>query len=127
MTDILSLARTLEAAKASGRDITISAADLAGLLRLASAMGDGSSALASLGDALTRMSEPAPAITAEPDNDTLLTINDICSRLGISRMTLYSMRRAGKFIEPVKRSARGVGWNPQDFQAWKAARQVRRP
>lgn len=46
-----------------------------------------------------------------------ITIEEIISRLKISRTTLHTMRREGNFIKPV-RIGRSVRFSEADFQNW---------
>jgi predicted DNA-binding transcriptional regulator AlpA len=101
MTSITDLCRTIESAKATGGDITIKADDLAGLLRLASIMGDSLPAISSLAT----------------------SFKEVTSKLKISRQTLYRWRREGRFT-PKPINQRGTKWMRRDFIRWMQAQQV---
>lgn len=54
----------------------------------------------------------------------LLRANDVIKILGISLVTLWRMRRAGQFPEPVSISVRAVGWKEATIHEWVESRKV---
>lgn len=107
MTSITDLATKIEAAKLAGNGITLSDDELHGFLRFAALLGGGS------GDGSPAvMLPPSPA-----ENDEIITIEEICAKLKISRQTLYRWRRDGTFTLPPV-NARGTKWLASEFSRW---------
>lgn len=52
----------------------------------------------------------------------LLTVDDVLQTLGISRTTLWEMRRRGEFPEAVRLGARALRWRREDIDNWLADR-----
>jgi excisionase family DNA binding protein len=55
----------------------------------------------------------------------MLTIQEAANRLGISRLTVNAMRRAGEFAPEIQLSRRRVGFLETDFDEWIASRRSR--
>lgn len=53
---------------------------------------------------------------------TIMTIQEVALRLGITRGTIQAMRKRGDFVPEVKLSPRRVGFREDDLDAWLAAR-----
>ena len=52
-------------------------------------------------------------------NETILRINEVCERLGISDTTLWRWRRAGHFPEPHSITGSSIkGWNSSTIDSW---------
>ena len=51
---------------------------------------------------------------------TLLTVREVSGRVGLSRMSLHRMLKAGWFPEPVRvgRSGTAIRWRDADIEAW---------
>ena len=54
--------------------------------------------------------------------DRLLRREEVESRVGLSRTTLYRKMREGSFPEPVQVGARAVRWPAREIEAWLACR-----
>ena len=54
--------------------------------------------------------------------DRLLRREEVESRVGLSRTTLYRKMREGSFPEPVQVGARAVRWPASEIEAWLASR-----
>ena len=52
----------------------------------------------------------------------ILRVVDVCEMLGISRQTLYHLRRDGDFPAAVPLRGRCIGWRLRDVEAWIDAR-----
>jgi predicted DNA-binding transcriptional regulator AlpA len=65
------------------------------------------------------MSTQRPAATTAR---RLLSSRDICAMLGINRVTLYRMERAGRFPASIEISTNRVGWLVEDVERWLASR-----
>ena len=48
----------------------------------------------------------------------ILRTTELCSLIGISRMTLWRWCRAGTFPQPVALGIRAVGWRRDEVEAW---------
>jgi excisionase family DNA binding protein len=46
----------------------------------------------------------------------LISINQMCERLSISRSTLYRRIKAKKIASPIRRNQRILGWRSEQFQ-----------
>lgn len=53
---------------------------------------------------------------------TILRRDAVERATGLSRSTIYEMVNRGKFPQPVKLSARSVGWLASEVEGWIAAR-----
>lgn len=121
MTDITTLCNTLEAAKVTGGDITISAQDFTALMRLASMMGDPNAAITSLASSFATLRDAIPQLADPVGEDDIVTLTEVCERLKVSRQTLHRWRRDKKFnLVPV--NAGGTKWLRRDFIQWIAER-----
>ena len=58
--------------------------------------------------------------------DGILSVADVCSKLGVSRSTLFRMRRRREFPEPVRISNNRCGFLQSEVNDWLAARADRR-
>lgn len=56
--------------------------------------------------------------------DVYISQKEITQKLGISLVTLWRLRRAGSFPEPVQISARRLGWRQDDIEKYLNSRQV---
>ena len=54
--------------------------------------------------------------------DRLLRLNEVITRTGLSRSSIYRMMRDGSFPEPLKIGARAVRWPESEIEAWLASR-----
>lgn len=61
-----------------------------------------------------------------PDVDHFLSERQLLQRLGVSRATLWRMRRARRFPEPIRLSEARVGWPVAQVSAWIASRPTTR-
>lgn len=52
----------------------------------------------------------------------ILRITQVKERTGLSRTTLYTLIKQGKFAAPIPLGARAVGWLSSDIDAWIEAR-----
>ena len=52
----------------------------------------------------------------------LLTVTDVCQLLRMSEPTLWRLRRAGNFPEPMTVTERIFGWRESEIEAWLRAR-----
>lgn len=57
--------------------------------------------------------------------DRILHQDEVLELLGIARMSLYRMRRAGKFPPHVEIGSQRIGWPESEIKAWVESR--RRP
>lgn len=64
--------------------------------------------------------------TVPPDIDYFLNERQLLQRLGFSRATLWRLRRARRFPEPIRLSDARVGWPVAQVSAWLAARPTTR-
>jgi prophage regulatory protein len=49
---------------------------------------------------------------------TIIRIKQVKERTGLSRSTLYTLIKEGKFAPPILIGARAVGWLSSDIDAW---------
>ena len=56
------------------------------------------------------------------DTDRLLRREEVETRCGIARTTIYRLMRAGQFPEPVKVGPRAVRWPASEIEDWVAGR-----
>ena len=56
------------------------------------------------------------------DIDRLLRREEVESRCGIARTTIYRLMRSGEFPEPIKVGPRAVRWPASEIEAWLADR-----
>ena len=61
---------------------------------------------------------PAPS---QPERQ-ILRVADLQARLGLSRTTIWRLRRAGEFPQPIRLSANTVGWPAHLIDEWLTAR-----
>ena len=52
----------------------------------------------------------------------IIRTEDLTSRLGLSRATIFRNVKAGRFPAPIKISQRAIGWRIDEVEAWIAAR-----
>lgn len=50
----------------------------------------------------------------------LLEIEDVMKAVGLSRGTIWSLRRTNEFPAPVQLSANRIAWRESDVEAWMA-------
>ena len=55
-------------------------------------------------------------------NDRLLRREEVETRCGISRTTIYRLMRCGQFPEPIKVGQRAVRWSASEIEGWLAGR-----
>jgi len=56
------------------------------------------------------------------DNLSILRLQEVIFRTGLSRTTLYDMIAKGKFPQPISISTRTVGWIECEIASWLAER-----
>ena len=56
------------------------------------------------------------------NDDRLLRREEVESRCGIGRSTIYRWMRLGRFPEPVKVGPRAVRWPESEIEAWLTTR-----
>lgn len=49
---------------------------------------------------------------------TYLRVDDVIARTGLSRSTLYRLRKKGRFPKSVRLSDVAIGWRESDVAAW---------
>ena len=54
---------------------------------------------------------------------TLISLNNLCSAVGLHRTTIYRKVRAGRFPRPVRLGARRRAWRVTDVEQWILANQ----
>lgn len=54
---------------------------------------------------------------------TLISLNNLCSAVGLHRTTIYRKVRAGRFPRPVRLGARRKAWRVTDVENWIVANQ----
>ena len=59
--------------------------------------------------------------TARPDRQ-ILRVADLEDMLNLSRTTIWRLRRAGEFPQPIRLSANAVGWTAEVIDKWLAER-----
>ena len=57
----------------------------------------------------------------------LLSWSEVRARIPLSRTTVWVLRRAGQFPEPVRISPGRVAWRSSDVDAWLESRTTARP
>ncbi len=55
-------------------------------------------------------------------NDRILRVSEVASRIGVSRATIYVWVKQGSFPQQVVLGANSVGWLESAVNAWLAAR-----
>ena len=60
-------------------------------------------------------------MTPRPDRQ-ILRVADLEALLNLSRTTIWRMRRAGEFPQPIRLSANAVGWPAHVIDEWLAER-----
>ena len=55
-------------------------------------------------------------------NDRLLRREEVETRCGIARSSIYRFMRCGQFPEPVRVGPRAVRWRASEIEAWLAGR-----
>ena len=56
------------------------------------------------------------------DNDRLLRREEVETRCGLARSSIYRLMRSGQFPEPVRVGPRAVRWPASEIEAWLSAR-----
>ena len=56
------------------------------------------------------------------DNDRLLRREEVETRCGIARSSIYRLMRTGQFPEPVRVGPRAVRWPASEIEEWLRAR-----
>ena len=59
--------------------------------------------------------------TPRPERQ-ILRVADLQDQLNLSRTTIWRLRRAGEFPQPIRLSANAVGWHAHDIDEWLAKR-----
>jgi prophage regulatory protein len=65
------------------------------------------------------------ALLPQVNEGGLLTIREVCTLLSLSRSTVYTHVKAGKFPPPLKVSVRAVRWRRIDVVRWQSTLNVR--
>ena len=52
------------------------------------------------------------------ENQKILRLADLEAMLGLSKVTIWRLRRSGDFPQPIKISARSLGWRAGVIQDW---------
>ena len=52
----------------------------------------------------------------------ILRVADLLDQLNLSRTTIWRLRRAGKFPQPIRLSANAIGWPAHVIDKWLAER-----
>ena len=58
----------------------------------------------------------------ESDVDRLLRQSEVLTAVGLSRMAVYKLRKAGGFPEPVTMGLGALRWRQSEIAAWIASR-----
>lgn len=56
--------------------------------------------------------------TQYPSDDDILSVSETCQRLGVSRSTLWRVRRQGHFPTPIQISLNRIGFRRGDVRSW---------
>ena len=48
----------------------------------------------------------------------ILRLDDVKSKTGLGRTTIYDQVRAGDFPRPIKISSRAIGWIDEEIEGW---------
>ncbi len=118
MTDLATLCRTFERAKATNTDITLSPQDLSLMLQFASLIGEPGRPLPAPEPV------PAPAVALAPSpTDDLISIDEIATKLRVGSTTLWRLRKSDPtFPTPVRTSARRKQFIRAEFNQWLLSR-----
>jgi prophage regulatory protein len=54
----------------------------------------------------------------------VLSQRDVCAATSLSFVTIWRLRRAGTFPQPIRLSAGRIGWRSDEVEAWLAERAV---
>ena len=54
--------------------------------------------------------------------DRLLKQSEVLARIGLSRMSVYKLRKVGDFPEPVTLGKGAIRWRESELTAWIASR-----
>jgi prophage regulatory protein len=54
--------------------------------------------------------------------DNIIRIADVLVRVGLSRVSVWRLVRAGQFPAPIELSANAIGWPENDIASWQASR-----
>ena len=57
--------------------------------------------------------------TTRPERQ-ILRVTDLMALLGLSRTTIWRLRRAGKLPQPIRLSANAIGWHAHVIHQWLA-------
>jgi prophage regulatory protein len=52
------------------------------------------------------------------DDIRMVTMRELCSLVGLSRVSIWTLRRAGKFPAGRQLSENRIGWLASDVRAW---------
>jgi len=66
-------------------------------------------------------------MSLEIDPNSILRLKAVCALTGLSRSTLWRMCRRGEFPQPLKLTARLIGWRAAEALAWLDSRERGRP
>jgi prophage regulatory protein len=61
---------------------------------------------------------------AAGDPRRLLRLPEVCERVGLGKTTIYQLKAAGQFPQPVRVAAHAVRWRLADILAWQEARRA---
>ena len=54
-------------------------------------------------------------------NARVMKVRDVMDALGVSRVTLWRLVKAGKFPQPIRIGSRILRWRVEDVEAWLTA------
>jgi prophage regulatory protein len=60
------------------------------------------------------------------EQTVILRLPELRKRIGLSRSSVYSLVRQGRFPRPIPLSARAVGWSQAEVEQWIAERAAER-
>jgi len=64
---------------------------------------------------------------SKPAIDYIITMQEVCAMIGLSRHTVYRMVDLGQFPTPGKLGTRRIGWRTSDVNAWLTSRFGEKP
>ena len=67
---------------------------------------------------------PEQSLTAMQVDDALIKLEAVQRLTGMSRSTIYARMAAGKFVQPVRLSARSIRFRAGDITNWLRAQRV---
>jgi predicted DNA-binding transcriptional regulator AlpA len=72
-------------------------------------------------DLLIDVLKIVPEQTIASKGPALMTITDVCTELQVTRQTVWRLRKAGEFIDPINLAGRRTMYKRSEFSAWLAA------